>query len=264
MSPFPSSLDLLGLYDVSEPPDVDALPHPLPPLATRYEGMPGTMQGGYVASIAAGDRTGPIRVRIRRPLRAGDLLERTVDGDTWGVHRTGELVMVGAPTTMHVSDPGPLDLATALDAARQPLPFDPPFPACVGCGDRPDSLGLRIRPMPAARRMVAAWTPAGSGVVPRSDVWTVTDCITSWCVFVDPPTHGGGSAVTGNIAMQFLADLEAGRTYLYQSWRERDDGRSIICGGAIHDTAGNLVALADQELVRVEGNGMKIPDAPLC
>ena len=192
-----------------------------------------------------------------------------MSGDDSEIRRAGEVVMVGSPTSMHVSDPGPIDLENATAAASAALPFELPFPTCVGCGESNSGLGFQIRPLPGTKRMVAVWTPALDeaqldGHVPREHVWTVIDCLTSWCVFVDPPERGSGGAVTGNIAMEFVSDLVAGQTYVLQSWRERDDEQSIICGGAIHDHNGALVALADQELVRTDGWGMEIPTKPLC
>jgi len=227
------------------------------------------MQGGYVAALAAGMREDAIRVRIRRPLLAGDILRRTITGDRWEIHRGEDLVMVGAPDALLVHDPGAPDRDQAAAASAADLPFDPPFPDCVGCGHRPDGLGVRLRPLGDGRRMVSLWTPSpepgGGGLVPRSAVWTMLDCLTSWCVFLDPPTSGHGGAVTGNIAAQFFEELEPGVTYLCQSWRERNDERSIICGGAIHHAdTDRLVVLADQEMIRTEGWGMNVPTEPLC
>lgn len=241
----------------------------LPPLSTRFEGMPGTMQGGYVAALAAGERDGPIRVRIRRPLKVGDVLERSIEGDTWELHRDGELVMTGQPTELHVSEPIPVDPTLARAATDRPPAFPLPFSTCIGCGERADGLGFRIRPVGDGRQMVGAWTPSPqealpNGRAPREHVWTVIDCITSWAVFTDPPRSGTGGAVTGNIAVEFRSDLQAGQEYIFQSWRERDDERSIICGGAIHDTDGSLIVLCDQELIRTDGWGMEIPTEPLC
>jgi hypothetical protein len=239
----------------------------LPPMPARFEGMPGMMQGGYIAALAAGNDERAMRVRIRRPLHPGDTLERTTDGDELLLTRDGDLVLKGSPTDLHVTDPGAMDLEEVGKAATIPLPFDLPFPSCVGCGDGQNSLGASIRPLGDTGRMISFWTPATAetepaGDTPRTHVWTVMDCITSWSVFSDPPTHIR-SAVTGNIAMQFFSELRGGETYVLQSWRERDDERSVICGGAIHHQDGTLIALADQELVATDGWGMDIPIEPL-
>jgi hypothetical protein len=240
----------------------------LAPLPDRFEGMPGMMQGGYIAALAAGNDERAMRVRIRRPLHPGDVLSRSTEGDDLLLTRANELVLKGSPSDLHVTDPGIADVNDVRRAAQTPLPFDIPFPSCVGCGNGHNTLGASIRPLTGTGRMISLWTPApedadDSGDTPRAHVWTVTDCITSWSVFVDPPEHVR-SAVTGNIAMQFFAELRGGETYVLQSWRERDDERSVICGGAIHHLGGTLIALADQELIGTDGWGMDIPVTALA
>ena len=56
-------------------------------LLDTYIGMPGTMQGGYIAGLAAGDSDGPIRVRIRKPLHPGESVVRSVEDNQTVVHR---------------------------------------------------------------------------------------------------------------------------------------------------------------------------------
>lgn len=236
-------------------------------LVERYVGMPDTMQGGYVAGLAAGDADGPVRVQIRKPMYPGEVLVRTVKQNDTMVHRNDELVMVATPGPLHVQARSPIS-RQAVDAAMKPaLPFDPPYPNCIGCGHSPDGLGVRIRALGDQRHAVAIWSPTAewgdtNGVVPRHLIWTAFDCVTSWAIFVDPPNSSDGGAVTGNIAAEFRGDVLVGETYVFQSWRERDGNRNIICGGALYGPDG-LVAVADQELIRTTGWGMEIPTAPL-
>ena len=72
-------------------------------LLDTYIGMPGTMQGGYIAGLAAGDSDGPIRVRIRRPLHPGESVVRTVEDGKTVVHRGDELVMAASNSPLHVA-----------------------------------------------------------------------------------------------------------------------------------------------------------------
>ena len=237
-------------------------------LLQRYIGMPGTMQGGYVAGLAAGDADGPIRVRIRKPMHPGESLVRTVEQGEALVHRDGELVMVASPGPLHAAPRSPIS-RTSIDAAiDRPLPWDPPYPDCIGCGNKTDGLGVRIRPLGDGKHVVAVWSPAPqwadeNGVIPREFVWTAFDCVTAYVLFVDPPELSGGGAVTGNIAAEFSDEVRVGDTYTFQSWRERDDERSIICGGALFGPSG-LVAVADQEMVRTKSWGFEVPSEPLA
>jgi hypothetical protein len=237
-------------------------------LLQRYIGMPGTMQGGYVAGLAAGDADGPIRVRIRKSMHPGESLVRTVEQNETLVHRDGELVMVASPGPLHAAPRSPIS-RTSIDAAiDRPLPWDPPYPNCIGCGNKTDGLGVRIRPLGDGKHVVAVWSPAPqwadeNGVIPREFVWTAFDCVTAYALFVDPPELSGGGAVTGNIAAEFSDEVRVGDTYTFQSWRERDDERSIICGGALFGPSG-LVAVADQEMVRTKSWGFDVPSEPLA
>ena len=237
-------------------------------LLDTYVGMPDTMQGGYVAGLAAGDSNGPIRVRIRKAMHPGESLVRSVEDDDALIHRDGELVMSASLGPLHVAPRSPI-ARDAIDAAMErPMAWEPPYPKCIGCGHEVDGLGVRIRPLGDGSHVVAVWTPAPqwadqNGVIPREFIWTAFDCVTAYVLFVDPPEKSGGGAVTGNIAAEFFGDVRVGETYAFQAWRERDDDRSIICGGALYGPAG-LVAVADQEMIRTKDWGFQVPSEPLA
>ncbi|MEC7914664.1 MAG: hotdog fold domain-containing protein [Actinomycetota bacterium] len=237
-------------------------------LLDTYVGMPGTMQGGYVAGLAAGDSEGPVRVRIRKALHPGESLVRTVEEGRTLVLREEELVMTATPGPLHVAARSPIPREDIDAAMGRPLGWDPPYPTCIGCGHEVDGLGVRIRPLGDGKHVVAVWSPAPQwadpdGVIPREFIWTAFDCVTAYVLFVDPPTISGGGAVTGNIAAQFFGEVRIGETYTFQSWRERDDEKSIICGGALYGPSG-LVATADQELIRTKDWGFEVPAEPLA
>ena len=147
------------------PPTDDSGPptETLPPLDSRFVGMPDSMQGGYIASLAAGSGREAVRVRIRRPLRPGDQLTREHHDGICRVFRDGELVLEGRQTDLHVNEAAvePLDRDQVLAASEQPPAFDLPFPTCAGCGEQDDSLGFSIRPYGDGRHTVGVWTPAG-------------------------------------------------------------------------------------------------------
>ena len=96
-------------------------------LLDTYIGMPGTMQGGYIAGLAAGDSDGPIRVRIRRPLHPGESVVRTVEDGKTVVHRGDELVMAASNSPLHVAAQAPI-ARDKIDAAMgRPMGWDPPI-----------------------------------------------------------------------------------------------------------------------------------------
>jgi hypothetical protein len=238
----------------------------LAPMPARFEGFPGLMQGGYLAGVAAGPGAGPTRVQIRRPAKPGDVLVRHELGDQRRVLHDDALAMLAFSDPIRVDDPALLDRVVGAKAAAACLPFAKPFPQCAGCGDRADGLGAQIRPL--GQRMVGQWTPSDDladddGFVLHTNIWTVTDCFTSWALFADPPADPSGSYVTANIALEIRRPLRAGVTYLMQSWRHEDlpPGNfklgSVVVGGSIEDEDG-IVAMADQEMVRSDGPGMNL------
>ncbi len=237
----------------------------------RFEGFPGLMQGGYLASVAADDLTGPVRVEIRRPVRPGDQLTVERQGTERTVSLADQLVMRAEVDDIRATVPAALDLDDVEVAVAAELPWPKPFPGCAGCGDRPDGLGSQIRPL--GTRMVGDWTPgidladpeSVAGPVPSVSadaIWTVVDCFTSWALFAQPPDNVGDTYVTGNIALDIQEPLHVGHRYFLDSWVDHEVAPgtfklgSVVVGGAIRDAAGRVVALADQELVRTEGFGM--------
>lgn len=237
-------------------------------LLDTYVGMPDTMQGGYVAGIAAGSSDGPVRVRIRKATHPGQHLTRVQDNDSVQLFRDSELVMSVVPDALHVSPRSPLPRKAIDEAVARPMAWEPPYPTCIGCGHEVDGLGVEIRPFGDGKHVVGLWSPApqwadDKGVIPREFVWTAFDCVTAYVLFVDPPKISGGGAVTGNIAAEFFDDVKVGEKYRFQSWRESDNDRSIICGGALYGPSG-LVAVADQEMIRTKDWGFEIPSEPVA
>ena len=132
-------------------------------LSDTYIGMPGTMQGGYIAGLAAGDSDGPIRVRIRRPLHPGESVVRTVEDGKTVVHRGDELVMAASNSPLHVAAQAPI-ARDKIDAAMgRPMGWDPPYPNCIGCGHEVDGLGVRIHPQETASMLLLSGHPLLSG-----------------------------------------------------------------------------------------------------
>ena len=233
------------------------------PMPGRFEGSPGTMQGGYLAGVATTGYSVPARVQLRKPIIPGDTLMRSVDGDDTLWHRNDTLVMKVFASEVLAEPAARVTQSDVDDVMSRPRPFAKPYPTCAGCGDRTDGLGVDLRPL--AKRVIGTWTPteAIDGAVPREHTWTVLDCLTSWAVFADPPADASGSFVTGNIAAQFVRPVLPGVTYRMQSWRIRDLESdvfklgSVLVAGTIEDDDGPVVR-CDQEMVRTLDQGMPL------
>src|SRR5262245_45936016 len=158
-----------------------ASPQPEIVIGARFNGPPGSANGGYacglVASLLGG---GTVEVRLRRP----PPLDRPLRWDGSALRDGEDVVVEGAPVPAADAGPPdevppPVDLDDArAAAAAYPGLISHPYPTCFGCGpERAPGDGLRISPGPVPGRHVvaAAWVPhpsvAVDGEVPLAVAW---------------------------------------------------------------------------------------------
>jgi hypothetical protein len=171
---------------------------------SRFNGPPGSANGGYVAGLLAAHvpTAGPVRVTLREPPPLEvPMVVLTEDGLTTAsfggaVIATAEPGQLGNPV-----DPVPFDVAARAESRYAGLRAHP-FPGCFVCGpDRPagDGLGLRpgriaadamsqadpVDPDKPEDRVATTWVPDASvagpdGAVPPELVWAALDCPGGW------------------------------------------------------------------------------------
>ncbi|MEV0943040.1 hypothetical protein [Micromonospora wenchangensis] len=206
-------------------------------IEARYQGPPGTGNGGWSAGIFAGayGADGPVEVTLRRPppldtpltLADGDV--RDPDG-----HLVAEVRPAGEPP---VPVP-PVDPATAraASAGYQGL-VDHPFPGCYVCGpEHPD--GLRIHPgrLPDGRTAAPWRTPAQVGA---PTVWAALDCPGGWAVIAP-----GRPYVLGRLAVTLDALPAPGGDYVVTGAVDTVEGRLAVVRTSLYDGAGGLLGRA--------------------
>ena len=145
-------------------------------IPARFNGPPGSANGGYAAGLVAGlvgSEVASVSLRAPPPLERPLAVVR----DNGGVElRDGDtLVAEGNPDELllDVPDPvSPADAAAASEAGREHWCAVHPFPTCVVCGPkRASGDGLRVFPGELRDGVFAAdWTPDesigdGSGFV---------------------------------------------------------------------------------------------------
>jgi hypothetical protein len=148
-------------------------------IAARFNGPPGSGNGGYSAGVFADTTDHDLdEVTLRRPVPLDVPLsivdEQVVDPD-------GAVVAEVAPAEpIDVAVP-PVGYAEAVEAAKGYEGFSGhPFSTCYGCGpERPD--GLRIFPGRLADGTTAAPWTVPSDVTPPT-VWAALDCTGGWTV----------------------------------------------------------------------------------
>jgi hypothetical protein len=205
-------------------------------IAARYNGPPGSGNGGYSAGLLA-TRLGlaPAEVTLRRPppldtdltLRDGQAL----DGD--------QLIAEARPVQGPKPDlvpRVPLSEAEAATARYAGL-AEHPFPTCYACGTgRDDGLGLRPGPVPGGRTATPWLVPAD---VDEVTMWAALDCPGGWAVIAE-----GRPYVLGRIAAWVDAVAAPGDTCVVMGQYVRGEGRKAETLSTVYDPAGTPLAVA--------------------
>jgi hypothetical protein len=216
----------------------------------RFNGPPGTANGGYTCGLVAqalGGASAEVSLRSPPPLGRPLALERTDDavelrdGDT--------LVADGRPEELELAAPEPVTVEQARAASRAGLErwsSGHPFRTCVVCGpDREpgDCFGVFPGPLDEGGRFAAVWEPDPSladGAQVRSEaVWAALDCPTSAPVV----NFGQGPAcVLARLAVRVDEQPEPGLPHVLLSWPLERDGRKRHAGAALFSADGLLLA----------------------
>jgi acyl-coenzyme A thioesterase PaaI-like protein len=227
----------------------------------RFNGPPGSANGGYVAGLLArhvpggrpGPGPGPAEVTLLRPPPLDTPLDVTVDGDV--------VTLVGGRTAVAQARPAQVVAGdarrapTVAEAARAGLgarfrdPALHPYPTCFVCGPlRAGGDGLRLLAGPVAGtdEVAAVWTPDpwlsdGHGTVRPEFVWSALDCPGGLAVLEAAGTRW---ILLGRITVDVLAPLRVGGTVVCHA-RVRDrSGRTVVAESALSTPDGGRLATA--------------------
>ncbi|MGF1667447.1 MAG: hypothetical protein ACFCVC_14390 [Acidimicrobiia bacterium] len=214
---------------------------------SRFCGVAGMGQGGYLAGLIAGSRTGPYQIDFRNPIPLD--VELAVEPTRRGVHAThADKVIVegklGEPVS-RVPDFVPLGVASEARSAAEANSLEI-VSTCFSCGSQPDTLRVHAGPV-GDGRFATPYTPpawvAPEGVVEPSFVWAPLDCAAGWCLSWDPPRP---RAVTGMLTLEVLADIEPHRDHVIVA---DSDGpwhtRTRRAWSALYTSDGELVARSE-------------------
>ncbi len=219
-------------------------------IAARYNGPPGSANGGYAAGVFAALIDGPAEVNLRapppldKPIRVVSAAQgfEFFDGDT--------LVATSAPSGLL---PPPPDAPTPDQALTGRSHFPPEethaFPSCFVCGPhRKPGDGLRLFTGPADGfdGVADVWVPApefagDDGRVRPEILWAALDCPGAFAV-----GFGDNPMVLARIAGNLHALPAAGDRLVVAGWHHFHDGRKHGAGTAIYTEDGQLIAQSDQ------------------
>ncbi|MDA2813719.1 hypothetical protein O4J56_23950 [Nocardiopsis sp. RSe5-2] len=228
----------------------------------RFNGPPGSANGGYLAGLLARRVGTPaVRVTLRTPPPletpmevdpgGGDAPLRLLHGDT--------LVAEAQPAEAPATDLRPVSPETAAEASRG---FrgraGHPFATCFVCGnDRAEGDGLRVLagPVPGADGglVAAPWTPDASlaGDTPRTAgpefAWAALDCPGGWASDVHERPM-----VLGRMAAEVVRLPEIGKPHVVMGRLLRTEGRKVFTATALFDHEGARIASAEATWIIID------------
>lgn len=223
-------------------------------ISSRYGGPPNIGHGGYVAGLFAERTPGAVQVTLRRPAPLDQPLEMVDQGEgRWAIMAGEDAVATSEPTTLDVEVPP----APTVDAAREAEAGSPSFfnghgvhGTCFGCSSaRAEGDALRIFAGPTTvdgHDMVAAvWTPGDTfadadGTVSPLWVLAALDCPGAFAFIADQQKAG----LLGRIVFQQHHPVQAHDEHVVTGWQIGVDGRKMLAGTALFDSAGKLLAAA--------------------
>jgi hypothetical protein len=217
----------------------------------RYNGPPGSANGGYACGLVAAHVDGDVEVTLRLPPPLGTPMELVGSSGRIELRDGDRLVAEAEAVELDVEVPDPVSLPEADLAARDFAGFlHHAYATCFVCGpDRRD--GLAIYPGPVAGRdglVAAPWVP--DSAVPPELVWAALDCPSGWAV--DDFQREG--ILLGRLAVHIVELPRAGEPHVVIGWRRAIEGRKRLAGSALHTAGGDLLAFAASTWIELRSN----------
>lgn len=218
-------------------------------IAARFNGPPGSGNGGYVAGLLAQRVDAKaVSVRLRVPPPLDTPLDVHFDGAAAEL-RDGDVVVARAePADLEFELPKlpSLDEARAA-AAEVPPRTEHPFPTCFGCGpDRPpgEAVGALLGQVDDVL-WAGVWRPGpllpheGGHVAPEV-VWSALDCPSAQPVAPD----GGPAHVLGTLTARLEHPVALDTDHLLLAWALGREGRKAWSASAIVSPDGMVCGVA--------------------
>jgi hypothetical protein len=234
--------------------------------AKRFNGPPGSAQGGYFAGLLAA-RTGiggPVSVLLRKPppldtdltvvaaraARAAGSVEARQGGVLFGTAGPGSFRATA-------SWPEALPVATAAEAATRFFgSVGHPYPTCYVCGpDRTDPDALRLfagAVQPGSATAACPWSPAASqapdGTVAPETVWAALDCPSGWTMDLT-----ARPMLLARMTAEIRRAPAVGEPCVVVGRHLSDDWPSSWTCSVVYSAEGELLAAAEQVWMVVGG-----------
>ena len=220
-------------------------------IAPRFNGPPGSGNGGYVCGLMASRIAGVSEavLRVPPPLEVRLTLAPAADGVA--LHHGDTLIGEARPAQLDVAPPPAPSIGEARAAARRYLGLSSHrFPTCFVCGcARPAHDGLDIFTGPVeGRGMVAcAWTPGADladaqGRVAPEFIHAALDCPSYWAL----PRAGEITALLARLTASIDTPIpRVGEDLIVAAWHLSSDGRKHRSATALYSAEGAVIARSE-------------------
>jgi hypothetical protein len=208
-------------------------------IPARFNGPPGSANGGYTCGLVAAFVGGEAEVTLRVPPPLERELEVMATDGRIEVRDGQTLVAEGTPASVDVEVPAAVSAAEAEAASTRYAGFDHhAYPTCFTCGPkRDDGLGIFAGPVAGRDGLVAAtWTPEEEPA--REVVWAALDCPSGWAV--DDFQREG--VLLGRMAARIDRLPAPGEEHVVLGWRIGEKGRKRYAGSALLTADGGVLA----------------------
>jgi hypothetical protein len=223
-------------------------PHRTIRIEARFNGPPGSANGGYACGLIAGAIGDNINVRLHRPPPLGVSLQvEACSANEWQIKQGEQTIAVATRTQAQTRVPKPPSYLDSLMLSKNYEGFKAhPYPTCFVCGPRREvGDGLRIFPgaMPGAQQVAAPWLPHadlsdGEGKVRPEFIWAALDCPGYFASFAE-----GRVGLLGELAVHIDRSVHIEEPCVIVAWRILVEGRKHKVGTALFDEEGERCAL---------------------
>lgn len=220
-------------------------------IAPRFNGPPGSGNGGYVCGLMAREIEGPSVATLRAPPPLAKPLSLAHEDGAVTLRDGDNPLGEARPAALELTPPPAPTLAEAEIAARHYLGFrDHRYPTCFTCGlARPaqDGLCLCTGPVEGRNLVACTWTPApdldrGDGRVASEFLHAALDCPSYWSL----PRAGAMAALLARLTSSIDAGLpRIGETLIVAAWPLESSGRKHRAATALYTARGEPIARAE-------------------
>lgn len=231
--------------------------------AERFQGPPGTANGGFVAGTLAHAPDRVATVTLRRPVPLERALRVEAGPRRAELYDASDLLAISEEAELELELPPPCSLDAAEQACtRFAGATVHPFPGCFVCGPARAS-GDALRLFPGSTgvpdTVAAPWTPeprlceevgGSADRVPVPLIWAALDCPGAWSI-LSSPGIGARAIVLGRITARVLCPPRAGEPHVVMGLRVGQERRKHYCRTVIFDAQGSACAYAESTWIAV-------------